>query len=160
MSIQPSFSKSKKAQPAPVVSGRNFSSDFPSEWAQWMPLLSPGICSNGQRAVSGKASPRQFGKASDPARHPGEEITAAQNLHFVRNLELLVIIFLVRTLKINEKTASLGLFVGSRRVGSGGEAAVKRKFLLRFFLLASADKSCAKRVVNRRISGGEALGDA
>src|SRR5580658_5647370 len=50
MSIQPSLSKSRKAQPAPVVSGKYFSGDLPFTCLQEMPLAEVGTCSNGNSA--------------------------------------------------------------------------------------------------------------
>jgi len=45
MSIQPSLSKSKNAQPAPLVSGRCFAADRPAVCAQRIPLFVAGISS-------------------------------------------------------------------------------------------------------------------
>src|SRR5579883_38208 len=52
MSIQPSLSWSKKAQPAPVDSGRYFSGELPAVWTKLMPLLEAGISVNGNCGVS------------------------------------------------------------------------------------------------------------
>src|SRR5205823_7021549 len=45
MSIHPSLSKSRNAQPAPLVSGRCLSADLPAVWTQVIPLEEAGISS-------------------------------------------------------------------------------------------------------------------
>jgi hypothetical protein len=49
MSIQPSLSKSRNAQPGPELSGRYFSGDFPLVWTHLIPLFSGGTSSKGNR---------------------------------------------------------------------------------------------------------------
>src|ERR1700758_3670795 len=56
MSTHPSLSKSRKAQPAPVVSGRYFSGDFPAVWRHVIPLIEDGTSSKGYE-TSGRANP-------------------------------------------------------------------------------------------------------
>src|SRR5580704_3162572 len=46
MSIQPSLSKSRKAQPAPTVSGRYISAEIPAVWDQRIPLDEGGTSAN------------------------------------------------------------------------------------------------------------------
>src|SRR5580658_1028999 len=56
MSIHPSPSWSRNAHPAPVVSGKYFSVDFPLVWVQVIPLTAERISSNG---YGGAASARE-----------------------------------------------------------------------------------------------------
>src|ERR1700746_2039516 len=70
MSIHPPLSESKNAQPAPVVSGKYFSGDFPLECTQRIPLFPAGISSKGYGAASGSRNSPQRGPSNAPAATP------------------------------------------------------------------------------------------
>src|SRR5271154_3642261 len=67
MSIQPSLSKSRKAQPAPLVSGRCFSADFPAVCTQVMPLIDAGTSSKVGRSADVAAAPNDVAQNGEAA---------------------------------------------------------------------------------------------
>src|SRR6476646_11097614 len=71
MSIQPSLSKSRKAQPAPVDSGRYFCDDFPLVWTKAMPESAGRISEKGNLGLALSAAKRNRGSlaaAAEPAK--------------------------------------------------------------------------------------------
>src|SRR5882762_485734 len=68
MSIQPSLSKSKKAQPAPVVSGRYISGERPFTCDQEIPLAEGGISENAVKAFSEAKLDRAPPMAAAPSK--------------------------------------------------------------------------------------------
>src|SRR6266568_6145703 len=75
MSIQPSLSYSRNAQPGPTVSGMYISGDSPAVCVQVMPLLAPGISSKAETeaAFSGAWSEKSSSKGLALALTGAEE---------------------------------------------------------------------------------------